>query len=57
MDHTFYKLSMTKTEKLEKLKAIQEMISQLKSSPSVESKITIQKLQQQLDNFNSQNEL
>ena len=44
---------MTNEEKVEKFKHIQEMISQLKANPSVESKKTIQKLQQELDGLSS----
>ena len=40
---------MNKQEKIEQNKHIQELISDLKSNPSVNSKQTIQKLQQQLD--------
>ncbi len=53
MDHTFYKLSMTKQDKLDKFKHIQEMISNLKANPSVNSKKTIQQLQQQLDEMDN----
>ena len=42
---------MTIEEKLSKITAIQEMISKLKSNPEVDSKLTIQKLQQELDNI------
>tara|TARA_R100001509_G_scaffold164900_2_gene144136 strand:- start:777 stop:914 length:138 start_codon:yes stop_codon:yes gene_type:complete len=42
---------MTREEKLLKIKSLQEMIIQLKSNPSVESKKTIQSLQQQIDNI------
>ena len=44
---------MTNEEKVEKYKHIQEMKSQLKANPSVTSKKTIQKLQQELDGLSS----
>ena len=40
---------MNKQEKIEQYKHIQELISDLKSNPSVNSKQTIQKLQQEID--------
>lgn len=40
---------MTAQDKLDKIKSLYEMIVELKSSPSIESKKTIQKLQQQID--------
>jgi hypothetical protein len=44
---------MTKQDKLDKFKHIQEMISNLKANPSVNSKKTIQQLQQQLDEMDN----
>lgn len=53
MDHTFYKFTMTKQIKVEEAKAIMSMILHLKTQPStVETKKTIQTLQQQLMEFN-----
>ncbi len=49
MDYTFYKLTMTAQETLNRIKAIYENISYLKANPSIESKKTIQQLQQELD--------
>ncbi len=40
---------MTAQDKLDKIKSLHEMIVELKSNPSVESKRTIQRLQQQID--------
>ena len=40
---------MTAKDKLDKIKSLHEMIVELKSSPSIESKKTIQRLQQQID--------
>lgn len=52
MDHTFYNLNMTKQDKLDAIKSLHKMIIELKSNPSVESKKTIQSLQQKLDDLN-----
>lgn len=38
-------------QKINKIKSLQKIISDLKSNPSVDSKKTIQKLQQELDNI------
>ena len=40
---------MTAQDNLDKIKSLHEMIVELKSSPSIESKKTIQRLQQQID--------
>tara|TARA_Y100000385_G_scaffold252075_1_gene275286 strand:- start:889 stop:1023 length:135 start_codon:yes stop_codon:yes gene_type:complete len=40
---------MTKQDKLDAIKSLHKMIIELKSNPSVESKKTIQSLQQKLD--------
>jgi len=53
LDYTFYKLNMTKQNKLEAIKALQEAILQLKLSPEAKSKKTIQQLQQKLDELTS----
>ena len=42
---------MTEQEKFNKIKVLNQMIIELKSNPSVESKKTIQKLQQEIDNI------
>lgn len=49
MDHAFYKFTMTQQDKLDAIKSLHKMIIELKSNPSVESKKTIQGLQQKLD--------
>ena len=49
MDNTFYKFIMTLEEKTNQINAIQKMIVDLKTNPSLKSKNTIQKLQQQID--------
>ena len=49
MDYTFYKLSMTKQDKLDAIKTLQQAILELKLSPEANSKKTIQSLQQKLD--------
>ncbi len=41
---------MTIKEKTEKIKAINDMIVELKRNPTIASKQTIQRLQQQIDN-------
>ena len=51
MDNTFYKFIMTKQDKLNKIKSLHKMVIELKSNPSVESKKTIQRLQQQIDDL------
>ena len=43
---------MTQEEKLKKVEALSKMIIDLKSNPSIKSKITIQKLQQERANEN-----
>ena len=53
MDYTFYKLSMTKQDKLDAIKTLQQAILELKLSPEAKSKKTIQKLQQKLDELTS----
>lgn len=40
---------MTKQDKLDAIKSLHKMIAELKKNPSIESKKTIQKLQQKLD--------
>ena len=40
---------MTNKEKIQKIEAINKMIIDLKLNPPIESKITIQKLQQERD--------
>ena len=52
MDYTLYNLSMTKQDKLDAIKSLHKMIIDLKKNPSVESKKTIQGLQQKLDDLN-----
>ena len=42
---------MTQEEKFNKIKALNQMIVELKNNPQVNSKITIQKLQQEIDNI------
>ena len=42
---------MTQKEKYNKIKALNQMIIKLKSNPQVNSKETIQKLQQEIDNI------
>jgi len=42
---------MGENEKLLKIKAINKMILQLKSTPNLENKKTIQKLQQEINNL------
>ena len=42
---------MTQQDKLDAIKSLHKMIIELKSNPSVESKKTIQKLQQEIDNI------
>ena len=44
---------MTKQNKLDAIKALQEAILQLKLSPEAKSKKTIQQLQQKLDELTS----
>jgi len=44
---------MTKQDKLDAIKSLQLMIIELKSNPSIESKKTIQQIQQQIDNLTS----
>lgn len=45
---------MTQKEKLQKIESINEMILKLKSNPNIESKLTIQKLQQERDKILNQ---
>ena len=45
----FNKFTMTIQNKLDEIKSLHKMIIELKSNPSVESKKTIQRLQQKLD--------
>jgi hypothetical protein len=40
---------MTKQDKLDEIKSLHKMIINLKKNPSIESKKTIQNLQQQID--------
>lgn len=42
---------MTQEEKFNKIKALNQMIVELKNNPQVNSKKTIQKLQQEIDNI------
>ena len=49
LDYTLYKLTMTKQNKLDAIKTLQETILKLKLKPSIENKKTIQQLQQKLD--------
>tara|TARA_B100001094_G_scaffold306501_1_gene337335 strand:- start:1188 stop:1388 length:201 start_codon:yes stop_codon:yes gene_type:complete len=51
LDHAFYKFIMTQQDKLDAIKSLHKMIIELKSNPSVESKKTIQQLQQKLDDL------
>ena len=44
---------MTQQNKLDAIKSIQKMIIELKQNPSIESKKTIQQLQQKLDELTS----
>jgi hypothetical protein len=44
---------MTKQDKLDAIKSLQLMIIELKLNPSIESKKTIQQIQQQIDNLTS----
>ena len=54
MDHTFYKFNIIKMKNIEEARAIMNMIIHLKSQPNtVETKKTIQSLQQQLGGLNS----
>ncbi|MDB4378307.1 hypothetical protein N9Z41_00915 [bacterium] len=45
---------MTQKEKQQKIETLNEMILKLKSNPKIESKLTIQKLQQERDKILSQ---
>ena len=50
MDYAFFKLVMNKEQKLDRINEIQEAIITLKlAGNSVKSKLTIQKLQQELN--------
>ena len=40
---------MTKKEKIQKIEALGKMIIELKTNPDIDSKLTIQQLQQELD--------
>ena len=51
LDNTLYKLFTMTEEKINKINSLHKIISDLKSNPSVDSKKTIQKLQQELDNI------
>ena len=42
---------MTEQEKLHKIKALNQIIIELKNNPQVNSKKTIQRLQQEIDNL------
>lgn len=42
---------MTEQEKFSKIKSLNKMIIELKTNPQVNSKETIQKLQQEIDNL------
>ena len=42
---------MTKQDKLDAIKSLHKMIIELKKNPSIESKKTIQNLQQKLDDL------
>ena len=53
MDYTLYKFIMTKQDKLDAIKTLQEAILQLKLSSETKSRKTIQKLQQKLDEITS----
>jgi hypothetical protein len=44
---------MTKQDKLDAIKSLQLMIIELKLNSSIESKKTIQQIQQQIDNLTS----
>ena len=49
LDYTLYKLTMTKQNKLDAIKTLQNIILELKLNPNVKNKKTIQQLQQKLD--------
>ena len=49
MDYAFYKLVMNKEKKLHRIKEISEQIVTLKLTKGIKSKLTIQKLQQELN--------
>jgi hypothetical protein len=52
LDYSFYKfIIMTEQEKFNKIKVLNQMIVELKNNPQVNSKKTIQKLQQEIDNI------
>ena len=51
MEYTLYNLNMTKQDKLDAIKSLHRMIIKLKTNPSIESKKTIQQLQQKLDDL------
>ena len=49
LDYSLYKfLTMTEQEKFSKIKSLNKMIIELKANPQVNSKETIQKLQQEI---------
>tara|TARA_Y100000114_G_C11560474_1_gene231553 strand:+ start:36 stop:245 length:210 start_codon:yes stop_codon:yes gene_type:complete len=49
LDYAFYKLVMNKEKKLHRIKEISEQIVTLKLTKGIKSKLTIQKLQQELN--------
>ena len=55
MDYAFYKLVMNKEKKLNRIKEITEQIVTLKlTGDSIKTKLTIQKLQQELNDLTLQ---